>query len=124
MKTLLIINTATSILWGIGFLFAPAMTTATYDVALGEDGKAMTRFLGAAWLGLVPLTGLAARSENSEVRKLAVYAQSVGLSLGFAVSLYNQLGGVGNALGWSNVVIFALLAIGYLYFAIFDPDKI
>ena len=97
---------------------------APYGIMLDAGGVVITRLLGAAFIGLAALTVLGIRAKEREARRVVVLAQLVGTTVGFVMSLINQFSGAANALGWSTVVIYLLLAAGYWYFVVLHPDLI
>jgi hypothetical protein len=52
-----------------------------------------------------------------------VLANLAGDVVGFVVILLGQLAGVANALGWSNVAIYLLLALGFAYVQFMEPRR-
>ena len=124
LKTLLIINTITSTLFGLGMALAPEATVAPYGLTLDPGGIMITRLLGAAFIGLAALTVLGIRAKEREARQVVVLTQLVGTTVGFVAAVANQLSGAANALGWSNVLIYLLLAAGYWYFGFLRSDLI
>jgi hypothetical protein len=77
----------------------------------------IVRYLGATFIGLAVLAWLARNARPSEARAAIVLALFTTTALGFVVALYDKFAGVGNALVWSSVVIYLLLAIGFGYFS-------
>jgi hypothetical protein len=76
---------------------------------------------GAALLAFAVLTWTAKDAPDSDARRAILLAMFVGDCVGFVVSLRGQLGSVMNALGWSTVVIYLLLALGFGYFSFAKP---
>jgi hypothetical protein len=72
-------------------------------------------------LGFGLLNWLARGFGDNTVRQAILTANVVGDALGFIFSLMGQLGGVPevNALGWSTVLIYLLLALGFAYLRFF-----
>lgn len=50
-----------------------------------------------------------------------VYGNLVGDVIGFVVILIGQLGGIANAIGWSSVAIYLLLALGFASIQFLQP---
>jgi NAD/NADP transhydrogenase beta subunit len=87
-----------------------------YGVTLDPAGAMMTQFFGAAFLLLSIVLWLARNAPYSEVTLRAlVLAIVIGDTIGFIVALLAQLSGVPNALGWLNVALWLLLALGFGY---------
>ncbi|MFC1819902.1 hypothetical protein ACFLZG_02300, partial [Thermodesulfobacteriota bacterium] len=62
------------------------------------------------------LTWCARKAEESEGRRAIILALFISDAIGFIVALIGQLSGAVNALGWSTVIIYLLLALGFGYF--------
>jgi hypothetical protein len=117
LSTLFIIAAVISFLYGLAFMIVPANTMALYGVSLSVGGLFIVRYLGATFIGLAVLAWLARNARPSEARAAIVLALFTTTALGFVVALYDKFAGVGNALVWSSVVIYLLLAIGFGYFS-------
>ena len=80
-------------------------------------GAMMTQFVGAVFILLCIVLWLARNASYSEVTLQALLlAIVIGDTIGFIVALVAQLSGVPNALGWLNVALWLLLALGFGYF--------
>ena len=58
---------------------------------------------------------------DPEARQAVVLGNLVGDVVGFVVILMGQLAGIANALGWSNVAIYLVLALGFAYVQFMQP---
>ncbi len=76
----------------------------------------MGQLFGGALLAFSVLTWSARNADASDARKAIVNAMFIGDSIGFIVALSGQLNNVVNNMGWSTVVIYLLLAVGFGYF--------
>ena len=121
LKTLLVITSIVGLLFGLGFILAPAWTEASYGVNLDTGGQLLARFMGSAYLGLAVIFWMARNTTNLETRRILVVGGFVTMVLGLIVSLYDRFMGIENALAWSTVVIFLLLSIGFGYFSVLKP---
>lgn len=113
-----IFNTVVALVFGLAFALVPEQTTALYDVDLTEGGVLIGRLFGAALLSFCVVSWLVRNAEASPERQAVVLALFVGDAVGFVASLLAQLAEVANALGWSTVALYLILAVafGYLYF--------
>ena len=102
--------------FGILFILIPGPLLSLYGISISAGGQLVARLFGAALLGYSVLNWSARNAEDSQARKVIILAQLIGNTLGFIVALISQLCGVVNALGWSTVVIYFLLALGFCYF--------
>ena len=116
LSVFLTIVAVVAFIFGILFILIPGALLSLYGISLSAGGQVVARLFGAALLGYSVLTWSARKAEDSEARKAIIFALFVGETLGFVVALIAQLSGAVNALGWSTVVIYFLLALGFCYF--------
>ena len=114
--TLLTIAAVLGIVFGLAFLFAPAAALGPYGVRTDASGLIMTQFFGAALMQLAFVFWFLRDLPPSHIPRMALGA-CAGEVLGLWVALRIQLAGHVNALGWSTVAIYALLAIAFGMFA-------
>ena len=121
LSALLSISGVVSILFGIGFVAVPVAMLAQYcQCGAPPDPHLIfvARLYGAALIQIGVLAWFARNIVDSLGRGAIVLAGLVGMGIGFIVALHGQMHGVMTTLGWSTVVIYALLAIGFAYFQI------
>ena len=123
LSVLMIINAIVAVVFGIAFVLVPAQSVSFYGVAADEPLKLTAQLFGAALIGFALLTWFARNATESDARKAIVLALFISDGIGFVVSLIAQLGGVLNALGWLNVGIYLLLALGFAYFQFMSPTS-
>jgi len=122
LKTLMVITSIIGLLFGLGFLFLPAWTEASYGVNLDIGGQYIARLLGSAFLGYAVLLWLARNTPPSEARRAIVLSVFVTMLLGLILTIYDRIVGIENALAWSSFVIYLLLSIGFGYFSFIKPN--
>lgn len=122
LRNLFIVNAVIGLGFGASLVVAPALLVSLYGATLSPAGILLARLLGAALLGYVVVAWSARNAEDSEARRAIVLALFIFDAIGFIVVLLAELAGVLNALGWSNVVIYLLLALGYGYFQFVKPS--
>lgn len=122
LSTVFTANAVVTLLFGLGFTLVPATVLTLYGLTLSEGGLFVARLFGAALLGYAMLTWSARNTEESGARGAIVLGLFLGFAIGFIVSLAGQIAGVVNALGWSTVAIYLLLALGYGYFQFMKPS--
>ena len=108
-------------IFALGFILMPAGLVSFYNVTLNEGGVLIGQLFGAALLGFGVLNW-SARSWGEGAAKQAVLTANLAAdAIGFIFSLIGQLGGVPgvNALGWSTVLIYLILAAGFAYLRFF-----
>lgn len=116
LKTLMIINTIVATLFGVTFVIVPSNVYSLYGIMADEQLIYMGQLFGSTLIGFALLTWLARKATDSDARKAILYALFSGDCIGFIVALIAQIGKVVNSLGWSTVVIYLLLAVGFGYF--------
>ena len=117
LGNLLAVNAVIATLFGIAFVVAPIGVLAMYGVTVTPGYAVVARLFGAALVGYGVLTWRVRGAAPSDALRAIVFSLFVAEVLGFIVALHGQLGGEVNALGWSTVVIYGLLAAGFAYFA-------
>jgi hypothetical protein len=122
LSTMFIIYAAISAIFGLAFVFVPETSLALYGITLGPGGILIARLFGAALLEFALLSWLARNAGDSEARKAIILAVFIGEAVGFIVVLLGQLSGEVNALGWSTVAVYLLLALGFGYFQFMKPS--
>jgi hypothetical protein len=98
VNALMVVNAIVAGLFGIGFVLVPAQLLSQYGITTDAPFDLVGQLFGAALIGFAVLT------------------LCVGDAIGFVVALVGQLDGVVNTLGWSTVVIYLVLALGFGYF--------
>ncbi len=124
LRNLLTVASIVALAFGLGFVLVPLPLTKTYNVTLNEGGVLVGQLFGAALISFGVLNWLARTVTDSKGMQAIVLANLVGDAVGFIVALLGQLSGVGgvNQLGWSTVVIYLLLALGFAYFQFVKPS--
>jgi hypothetical protein len=116
LTTFLSIVGVVAIVFGIGFVAAPAEVLAQYGIAADRYTAFISRFFGVALINVGLVAWLARGIVDTLGRRSIVLAGFIGNVLGFLVALEGQINGLANALGWSTVLIYGLFAIGFAYF--------
>ena len=122
LATLLSIVGVVAVLFGIGFVAAPAELLAQYGVTADRYTAFMSRLFGATLVQVGVLSWLARAIVDSLGRRAIVLSGLIAMVIGFVVSLHGMLNEIANALGWSTVLIYGLFAIGFGYLQ-FGPKR-
>jgi len=115
IKNLMVLNSVVAIIFGVLFVIIPGETLSWYGVEAGMQINLMSQLFGAALIGIGLVTWNAKNSDDSIARKAIIFSLFIADLIGFIVSLIAQLNNVVNALGWTTVIIYILLAIGFGY---------
>ncbi|MGD2205441.1 MAG: hypothetical protein PVH17_01565 [Anaerolineae bacterium] len=122
LSTMMVIKAVICLVFGLGGLLLPDALMSLYDVSLGSGGAFVTRLFGASLLVLCVLLWQARTDTGSEAQQAIVLGVFVGDTIAFIVALIAQLSGQANALGWTTVAIYLLLAVGFGYFQLAKPE--
>jgi uncharacterized membrane protein YfcA len=123
LSNLLVVAAVIGAVFGVGFVVASGPLLAIYGITLDKAGTLVAQLFGAALISLAVLNWLARNVTDPEARRAVVLANLAGDVVGFVVILLGQLAGVAYALGWSNVAIYLLLALGFAYVQFMEPRR-
>ena len=115
ISSFLMLKAIISLAFGIGFAVIPAVVWSIYGVTLDPAGIMATRFFGACLLG-IGLICWVTRNADFNTLKGILFGLVIADTIGFIIALSVQLSGIVNTLGWFNVAIWLLLALGLGYF--------
>jgi hypothetical protein len=118
LKTILVINAILLGLFGLGSLLAPEASATPYGLTLDPLSKHLNQTLGAFFLGLAVLSWMSRKVTDSNALRAILLAFVVTYSIAMIIAIIDILSGLGNALGWSSVVLYLLLLIGFGYYLI------
>ena len=113
LNTLLLVAGILALVFGLGFLLAPAALLPMYGLGSEPTTILMSRFFGAALVHLGVALYLVRDVREPATRRGLVLAGIVGSLAGLAVAVLGQLSGVVNEMGWSTVAIYGALLLGY-----------
>ena len=122
LSTFLMVKAIICIVFGIGFAVIPATVGSIYQITLDPDGSIMTRFFGAAFIGIGLILWLC-RNADWNILKGITLSLCIADTIGFIAALSGQLSGNVNAMGWLNVALWLLFALGLGYFRFLKPNR-
>jgi hypothetical protein len=123
LNILLVVAAAIGAVFGAVFVVAPGPVAAIYGVTLDKGGMLIAQLFGAALIGFAVLDWLARDVTDPTARQAVVLSNIVADAVGFVVILLGQLAGIANALGWTSVAIYLLLALGFAYIQFMGPRR-
>jgi hypothetical protein len=115
LKNLLMVAAVIGAAFGVAFVVASGPLLAIYGITLDKAGTLVAQLFGALLIGVAVLNWFARNVTDPEARQAVVVGNLTGDVVGFVVILIGQLAGIANALGWVNVAIYLLLALGFAY---------
>ena len=116
-KLVCIINSVLAFGFGIAFVIAAEPTMAMYAIegapGMTPGGLLTANLLGAAFIGFGVISYQARDAADSVARRAITLGFVVGNVIGAVMTILGITSGTVNALGWSTVAIYALLAAGF-----------
>jgi len=119
LSSFAIIITILAIGFGLAFVLIPVKLTAFYGITLEGGGIVMARYFGGANLftGMIYWSYSSVSPSAKSWPKLLLYSLIYEI-LQLIITLMAVLDNQANAMGWTTVALFALLAIGSGYFLV------
>jgi hypothetical protein len=121
LSALMSVNAVIAGVFGLALIFVPTEFLSVYGVTTDAQFAFVGQLFGAALFGYGLLTWFARNAADSEARRAIVRALFTADAVGFIIALMAQLRGLVNAFGWSTVIIYLLLALGFGYFQFKKP---
>jgi hypothetical protein len=116
LGTVFLINAIVALVLGLGYFFAPEQLASFQGISLNAGGVLSARGVGALLLGYALVSWFVRSLSARDAIRAIVPGFFGGYLLNLIASLWAQLSGVPNALGWSNVVVTFLFTLAYGYF--------
>jgi hypothetical protein len=117
-----IIAAAVSLVYAVGLILMPATLNAMYGMDSTAATRLLAQFFGVGLLTLGLINWLARDFTGANARPLLL-AGVIGNAVGLIVSLLGTLGGAMGSLGWSAVLIYLLIGLGWAYFLFMAPSR-
>jgi hypothetical protein len=124
LRHLLSVNVFLAGFFGLTCALVPRQLCQAYGLPLDAAGVWVSRLLGGSLLGLSTLMWFGSRSASAGTRRAIAVALVIQDAVGLLASLSVQFTSAMNLVGWSNIVLYGLLAGGYGYFLVLRPDRI
>jgi hypothetical protein len=106
--------------YGVGFAVAPAAIWSLYGLTLDPASILLSRFLAASSLGFALICWLERRAAGDVLRGINIGLFVTSL-VAVIATLAGLLSGMLGVLGWGNVIILLLMALGHGYFGLVRP---
>lgn len=90
---------------------------------MGPESNILGQLFGVELIGVGLLCWFARNISDSVAQKSIIQALLISDVIGLVVSLMGTLSSVMNAVGWSAVVIYLILSLGYTYFQFRRSDS-
>ena len=117
LNIFLIIATVVAAAFGLAFLIVPAELMALYGPRLNASGVVVGRIAGSTILAFSIVYWGARNGKGAEALKAVLVAACISNGLDALIMVQATWIGIVNSLGWIQVAINGLLALGFAYFA-------
>ena len=118
MNALFLVYLIVEAIFGIGFLFAPALITGPMGVTLDETSTTFARLFGTLIISIPVLMFFVRKSASTEFRRGVVYCVFTYLLLSTILLLVSQLKGLMNPMGWGIVILHFVFMLWFGYYLI------
>lgn len=115
-KTLMIIKAVVCLGFGPLLLFFPEQLLNILGASFGTGAALTAREYGAVLFGNLFLTWLARNAEDSVPRRAIIWYLFIYSAIALIATLFIQLSGGLNVLGWGIVFVYLFFTIGFGYF--------
>jgi hypothetical protein len=115
------VNSIISFVYGIALLLLPGTMLGLYGVPSSPGAQVVAQLLGGVFLGIGLLNWLVRGVSDSAALRAIILSLLVTDALGAVVSVWGTLSGGFNTFGWSAVLVYLVLALGYAYFWFMKP---
>jgi hypothetical protein len=115
------INLFIAIFFGLSCSIFASWVLQLYDLVPNDAAIWTTRLVGGSILGFASLMWFGRRASSADTRRAIALALLIQDAIGFVASMEIQLSGSVNGFGWSNPILYGVLALGYAYFLFIKP---
>jgi hypothetical protein len=113
LSTLLVITAVVALVFGILFVLVPTTVLSIYGVTQGQAEALMSQYFGTSLIFAGLVAWLMRKVTDASAQRAVVIGFLITDVLGFIVSLMGTLSGTMSSVGWTVVVLYLLLAIGF-----------
>ncbi len=121
-RTMMVVKAAACLVSGIPMLIVPGLLMSLFGVTLDAGGIFIARLFGATILGNLMLTWFGRNVAVSDGRRAICIHLLVYDTIGCTVAFLATLSGEMNLLGWSVVLLYLFIALGFGYFLFKKPS--
>jgi len=121
-RNVLLVNAVIALVYGIGLVLFTSTLLSIYGVTPGPAVNLASQLFGVELMHVGLICWFARNVSDSPAQRAIIIASLIGQVIGLVVSVMGTLSGVFNAVGWSAVVIYLVLALGYAYLQFMKPS--
>jgi hypothetical protein len=104
------------IVFAIATLVVPNVVAPLYNFDFNFTSMYFANMFGVCFLGIGLICWMASNSAASKLKQSILLSLAIADTAGFGFSLYHQLTGTINALGWTTVILWLFVAAGCWYY--------
>jgi hypothetical protein len=123
LRHLFTVNLVFAIFFGISCSVFAGWMLQLYGLKPDNAAIWTLRLAAGSILGFATLMWFGRKTASQETRRAIALALLAQDAIGFIASTEIQLSGSVNALGWSNLILYGLLALGYAFFLYIKPGN-
>lgn len=113
LSTLLVITAVVALIFGILFVLVPTTVLSIYGVTQGPAEALMSQYFGTSLIFAGLVAWLMRKVTDASAQRAVVIGFLITDVLGLIISLKGTLSETMNSVGWTVVIIYLLLAIGF-----------
>ena len=117
------LNLVFALFFGLSCSIVPVWVLQLYGLPPNAGAIWTTRLVGGSILGFATLMWYGRKAAGLQARRAIAFALLPQDLIGLVASLEIQFSDSMNALGWSNLILYGFLALGYAYFLYLRPEK-
>ena len=114
-KNYLLIVAIVAVLYGLAFVLIPGPFTALYGVPPEPHTILAAQYFGSALIGLGVIYWFAKDFADESAVRGVLMGTVASTVIGGIIAIWGEISGAANPLGWTSVVVYALLLLGALY---------
>jgi hypothetical protein len=113
LSTLLVITAVVALIFGILFVLVPTTMLSIYGLTQGPAEALVAQYFGTSLIFAGLVAWLMRKVTDASAQRAVVLGFLITDVLGVIISLIGTLSGTMNSVGWTVVIIYLLLAIGF-----------
>jgi len=124
LSYLFVYQAVVALAFGVVALVSPTLLGSTYGAPLDKTAQTLAQYFGGTFITLGLISWFFRNAPASTERLALVRSLAVGAVLGLVVDVLAITGGVVNQLGWLNVGLGLVSAVGFGYHSFGRPSAL
>jgi hypothetical protein len=123
LSNLYLLNTIVAFVFALGLLLGPTTVLQLFGLTTGNTEKLLAQLIGASLAGFGLLSWFARDFSDSKAQDGAAITLFIFNVIALVVSVLAVFSGAWRSGGWTAVIIFLILAVGFGYFQFIGPKE-